>query len=90
MLLPAGRLLPVVVPPIVSGVRLHRPPGLWAQTFMSEETYRRRSRTLWLALSVISLSAYVLALWGFHVDENVVVRTTEVLARYLLAFPGEC
>jgi len=55
---------------------------------MSEETYRRRSRTLWLALSAISLSAYVLALWGFHVDENVVVRTTEVLARYLLAFPG--
>ncbi len=88
MLLPAGRLLPVVVPPIVLVSAYIGLLVFGLQTFMSEETYRRRSRTLWLALSAISLSAYVLALWGFHVDENVVVRTTEVLARYLLAFPG--
>ncbi len=88
MLLPAGRFLPVVIPSIVLASAYICLLIFGLQTFMSEETYRRRSRTLWLVLSAILLSAYVLALWGFRVDEDVVARTTEVLARYLLAFPG--
>ena len=88
LLLPAGGFLPVVVPPIILASAYTCLLVFGLQTFMSEETYRSRSRMLWMVLSGFWLGSYLLALWAFNVDEVALAGTAEVLARNLLAFPG--
>lgn len=58
------------------------------QTFMSDESYHQHFATISLVLLGAWLIPFLIAIWVYRYDWQPLVAPTEMLVRYLLAFPG--
>ncbi len=87
-ILPGGHAVPDRVSLLVLALAYTSLLIFGIQSFMTEETYRRRAIGLFLTICGLWLGPYLLALWAVGWAWEELTAPTIVALRYALAFPG--